>query len=260
MTMNYEADEQVDGGISEESAEAVAPPELSLADLARELAALRDDVRYTDRRVQSFTDKTTNIMAGLEQRVIALASNGIDAVELHSMLSAVYEQQVDPDVRERKALEQRIAKAEKASQTPPPAPMQQMQPEQPGRHPSWNDWDGGHIPLLVSHAKTRGFSEAEMAAPEWKSRLYAAGLVEYDGRNYSTAWQYDAAIRQAVDNLAVQKRQNTKGRAETPNVTTATGGGRRNYANVPLNEISDEDYDKDFAAIAAAVVERNSRR
>lgn len=249
--------------------EAAPAPEPTIQDLMRELAALRTDVQYTDRRVQAWSDRNQNALAtladstrtalqGLYQRVADLSDAGVDT---SGMLADLYDQTVDPDTKERKALERRIKQAERAAeqatraaQAPPPQPMAPA-PTQPQRDPSWNDWKQ-HEADLVKHANLRGFTHEDMADQKaWMARLYGAGLAP-DG--YRTAWEYKAAISTAIDNLAASRRQQQRQRTETPNVTTA-GRGARNYRDVDVRSVPNEEFENNFADIAAAVVAKNRR-
>lgn len=260
MTMEYQntgdAGELERGdSASAETADLQETPEPSLED---RLSALLDArLSPLERRVQSFTDRTANLVSGLEQRIEALRGQFGDTAEIREMLTDLHDANLDDNEKELKRLQRAVAKTERErQQAAPTQPATGPQPTQAQTADGgWGEWPQ-HAEELAEYGQLRGFSKEDMAADDWMPKLHGAGLAS-DG--YATVWEYKAAVKAAMGKLAQQKRAATRGRTATPNPATAGSGGPRNYGDVAVKDIPNDQFEKDFRDIAAAVVAKNRR-
>lgn len=218
----------------------------TLADYVR--AAVREENEQSNRRIQSWLDKTTNTVTQLQQKFEALERRGIDASALGEQIEELRDElRGDPDAAERRKLERKLAKAEReveqAQQPKPEAPQSADDATYELRF--YNEV----APDLDAYGRLRGFSDEEMAAANWMQRLAAQGAPsDLDMSDPRSIRAYKEGMRKAVDALAQAKRAQTRPRTSTPNMPTNGGSGNVTWDQAQkiknVNDLSDDAYEK----------------
>lgn len=113
-------------------------------------------------------------------------------------------------------------------------------------------------PDLEDYARLKGFSEAEMTAATWMDRLAAAGAPQQLDWTPRGIRAYKDSMKRAMDKVAADAHAARRPQTRTPNPVTA-GSGPKNYNNVAVKDIPDEEFTKNLAAVTAAVVAKNRR-
>ncbi len=195
-------------------------PGIDLATLLR--SVVRDEMAAFKNSTQSINDRNYNTLSALGQRIEALAGQGATVTEIRDLVDDLHALSVDPNDREKRQLQRKLAVAEAAVA----APAQTQQPQQDeGRYaPNDAEW-ATHLDALNAYAVNKGFSAEELNAPNWMARLHGAGLAAVD--SYKDIRSYTAGLRAAMDALATKEYQAKRPQNRQTNVM-ATGAGRRN--------------------------------
>ncbi len=182
---------------------------------------LQAQLDFVNRRLQSLDDRTSRTLQTLGQRIEALSGQGATMTEIRDLVDDLHALSVDPNDREKRQLQRKLAVAEAAAVAPSPvAPAQDE-----GRYaPNDAEW-ATHLDALNAYAVNKGFTAEELNAPNWMPRLHAAGLAAVD--SYRDIRSYTAGLRAAMDALATKEYQAKRTQNRNTNVM-ATGAGRKN--------------------------------
>ncbi len=236
----------------EESADS---PVVELSPEERQLAAIRDALRselgFIDRRSQSFSDRTSSEVRALHARLDSLATTGVALDELLSKVDAVYEATFNQEERDRRNSARKLAQLERQQNQP----VQQQVTQQAPQADFERTFRYQVITDLVAHADTKGVSEADFQAAWNSGQLGDVGNITMTPEGIA---EYKAAKRREIDNFARQRAARSRQRT-SPATPSTNGSGPRNYNGVALDAVSDEDFTKNFADIAAAFVQSKRR-
>jgi hypothetical protein len=247
------ADDRLERDVSEDTA-GLQQPEPSLVD---QLAAtMRAELDIQRRHNQSANDRTLNELRAARQEMADLRAMAAANVEMQELVQELYDATMGEDVKEQRRLQRQIAKLERAqATTPPPASVVAQQPQP-------NDTDDRFVyeiaPDLEDYARLRGFTDDDLAADNWMERLFTAGApreIEYTPQGIKA---YKAGMKRAMDKVAQRVRADQRPRTAPPNPVTA-GSGPKNYSTANVRDIPNDEFNNNFAAIAAAVVAKNRR-
>ena len=154
-----------------------APPELSPFE---QLSALLD-ARLTpfERRIQAFTDRTANTLAGLEARIEAVRAQGGDTAELRDLVEDLHKASLTDDERKANQVARDLKKLERAQAAQAQGEANSKPKAEVRDDGGWGDWPQ-HADELAEFGRLRGFTAEEMAAAEWMPRLHGVGLAQED--------------------------------------------------------------------------------
>ncbi len=244
----------LEGGSSADAAELQSDAGQAEPDLLEQLrSALREDMRaelsHIDRRQQSSSDRQQNQIAELGQRIEALSQGGQGATlaEIRDLVDDLHQLTIEPDVREKRALDRKLARFEKAAAEPPKPQEQQRTP------PAADDLDARYdaeiAPDLEDYARLKGFTAAELAAGNWMDRVMAAGAPQGLTMTPAGIRAYKDGVKAALDRMAKDGAAARRPQTRPANLGSgggAGGGGTWQQAQriKSVGELSDEAYER----------------
>lgn len=254
-----ERDPSADGADLQENEDEAGEPSLADQLSPRMQAVVRDELAEFKNRTQAFTDRTERALAGMAEKIEALASKVGYTEEIRDLVADLHQIQIDPEdpaakMRAAQRELDRIKRAapSKVEDTPPPT----------RQNPEYLRTLLG--PRIESETKEyyqkRGVSDEEFMSDAFSDRLAAAdwpvGSLDYS--NPEAIDRHMAARKAAIDKVVQQNAQARRPRTPTAN-PPAGGAGRKDYSRTAIADITDAEFTQNFQEIALATIAKHRR-